>query len=97
MLARKTNPSKIYSKICPHETINLVLQDPAEAGKMLVLVMEDAESEYQTAISENYQEHKHKHYANIWEYNIHYDEEKIKIYLVIKYAITLDHFKIIFI
>ena len=39
--------------------INLFLQDPAEAGKMLVLVMEEAESEYQTAISENYQEHKH--------------------------------------
>lgn len=34
---------------------SISVSDPAEAGKMLVQVMEDAESEYQTAISENYQ------------------------------------------
>jgi len=34
---------------------SISVSDSAEAGKMLVQVMEDAESEYQTAISENYQ------------------------------------------
>jgi len=33
----------------------IAVSDPVEAGKMLVQVMEDSESEYQTAISENYQ------------------------------------------
>jgi len=34
---------------------SIPVSDPSEAGKMLVQLMEDAESEYQTAISENYQ------------------------------------------
>jgi capping protein alpha len=34
---------------------SITISDAAEAGRMLVQLMEDAESEYQTAISENYQ------------------------------------------
>ena len=34
---------------------SITISDAGEAGKMLVQLMEDSESEYQTAISENYQ------------------------------------------